>query len=328
MPFGKKSKSPTIMAPQVSYSPNPFSIDQFGRFAFEDGQNITIPSPAEATGISLRQSLINELLPEVGRTSDQRATQIQSYSDLFTKTLLDKALPQYKGQYTARGLEGSTAEARGYNDLLTQAITQGIFAGQDLFTQDETTKRANLGSLEGGLQEAFNRLLGISQQGQAFNQQKFDLETANANRQFEANQLNFQQEVARRNQSIQSLADLSRLGGQFFQTGGATSGGGRSSFLKNPNTYLQLAQLASMFALACHVSAVLFDGWFAPQTVRVRNYILFASNGKFRNFYLKHGKQIAEVIKGNKIMKEILRPIFEEMAEKGRLWMEAYHGKN
>src|SRR3990167_6796368 len=208
MPFGKKSKSSTIMAPQVSYSPNPFSIDQFGRFAFEDGQNITIPSPAEATGISLRQSLINELLPEVGRTGEERAGQIKSYSDLFTKTLLDKAMPELKGQYTARGLEGSTAESRGYNDLLTQAITQGIFAGQDLYTQDETTKRANLGSLEGGLQEAFNRLLGISQQGQAFNQQKFDLETANANRQFEANQLNFQQEVARRNQSIQSLADL------------------------------------------------------------------------------------------------------------------------
>lgn len=297
-------------------------------------------------------------MPEIGRTSDQRSAQIKSFSDLFTKTLLDKAMPELKGQYTSRGLEGSTAEARGYNDLLTQAITQGIFSGQDLFNQDETMKRSNLGALEGGLQEAFNRLLGITQEGRAQNQQKFAVETANADRQFQAQAGNLSADVSRRNADTNAQANLAGLGtllafqngglfggsgggtgvinnqamtGTLSKTGGATSGGGGRGWgeaAKSPDTWLQLAQLAAMFASACFVSAEIFGGWHAPQTVRARNYILFSSNGKFRDFYIRHGKQIAEVIRGNKIMKEILRPIFEEMAEKGKYWMEAYRGKN
>ena len=218
MSFGKKSKSPTITAPQVPYSPSPFSIDQFGRYSFEGGENITKASPAEATGISLRQSLINELLPELGPAGFGTGGMGSTFADLFTKKILEKGMPELKGQYTSRGLEGSTAESRGYNDLLTQAITQGIFSGQDLV-------RSNVGALEGGLQEAFNRLLGITQEGRALNQQKFDLQTANANRQTTADVYNVAADVKRRGAETDQFANLSGLGGllSFAPKGG---GGG------------------------------------------------------------------------------------------------------
>src|SRR3990167_975420 len=243
MSFGKKSKSPTITAPQVPYSPSPFSIDQFGRYSFEGGENIKKASPAEATGISLRQSLINELLPELGPAGFGTGGMGSTFADLFTKKILEKGMPELKGQYTSRGLEGSTAESRGYNDLLTQAITQGIFSGQDLV-------RSNVGALEGGLQEAFNRLLGITQEGRALNQQKFDLQTANANRQTTADVYNVAADVTRRNADTNALGNLAGLGGllafgggggggtnvggqalgsTLSKTGGATSGGGGSS---------------------------------------------------------------------------------------------------
>ena len=209
--------------------------------------------------------------------------------------------------------------------------------------------RSNVGALEGGLQEAFNRLLGIGQEGRAFNQQKFDLQTTNANREFQANVANLQADVIRRNAQTNALGNIAGLGSlmafsnQFggggrgdqalgstlSKTGGATSGGGggRNQW-RDIDTYLKIAAIGGPLLMACFVATEIFGGWFHPQTVRVRNYILFASNGKFRDFYIKYGKQIAEVIKGNRIMKEILRPIFEEMAEKGKFWMEAYNGKN
>ena len=289
--------------------------------------------------------MINELLPELGPAGFGTGGMGSTFADLFTKKILEKGMPELKGQYTSRGLEGSTAESRGYNDLLTQAITQGIFSGQDLV-------RSNVGALEGGLQEAFNRLLGITQEGRALNQQKFDLQTANANRQTTADVYNVAADVKRRGAETDQFANLSGLGGllafapkgggggmdvggqalgsTLSKTGGATSGGGSRSWGdvgKDPDTWLKVAQIASMLMASCWVAAVLFNGFYKPETVRVRNYILFASNGKFRNFYIKYGKQIAEVIKGNRIMKEILRPIFEEMAERGRLWMEAYNGR-
>jgi len=207
-----------MQAAQVEYSPRWFDIPEFGKFSYDGGGFTTKASPNESTAINLRQQIINQLLPDLGVTGEQRAGQIKTLSDTFTKRILDKALPTMTGAYTSRGLEGSTAERRGLTETINDAVQRGLFAGEDLKIQDEASKISRLGSAESGLQNAFNRLLGISQQGNALNDQYFNVMNQNAGRQQQANLANYQTALKDyyANQDSGGIGDLFGLAGGGF----------------------------------------------------------------------------------------------------------------
>lgn len=348
MSFGRSGGGGgSVEAEQVEFAPKDFELSPFGESVYEGGRFITRPSGVESQGISTRQRLINELLPELGKTNEQRAGQIQQFTDLFTKKLLDQALPLIKGSFTSRGLEGSTAEGRASVDAINDSIERGIFAGEDLIIRDEQSKLGRLGGLEAGLQQAFNRLLGISQQGKALNDQFFQVENANADRRQSANVQNASLAQQNNQNKFGALGDIAGLGSlaafSNISPGGGTKGtstgqqalqstlsktGGKSSSageaFKDPNTYIQLATLAAM--AACWVAARIYGGWDKPETINVRNYIVNMAGEKLRDFYIRYGQAISENLTPE--IEGKLKPHFERMAEKGRLLMEAYNARN
>ena len=64
----------------------------------------------------------------------------------------------------------------------------------------------------------------------------------------------------------------------------------------------------------CWVASACFGGWYAPKTVWARFYISNFAPKWFFNAYIKYGKRIAE----NKMLVNILRPLFELFAKKGK----------
>lgn len=351
MSFGRKKSSPTVEPAKVEFSPKSFELSPFGKYEYSNGGFTTKPSAAEEKGITLRQQLINELLPEIGKPSDARASQINQYGDLFTQKILEQAIPMFAGDQYKRGLAGSTSYNRGYEQLLTDAIEKGLFAREDLYNND-LNNQINAGNfLEGGLQNAFNRLLSISQQGKSNNDQYFAVQESNANRQQAANQFNAQNQIATNNAKtsafgdIAALAGTSAFGGGGFggqqtagttlsktgsggSSGGGGSGGGAGDFFKDPNTWIQLAQIAAMAAGACHVASEIFGGWHHPKTVAARMYMNRIAAAPLREMYTRWSAGVAKVVRDNPKMKEQLRPIFEEFAELGARYMEAGYASN
>ena len=74
-----------------------------------------------------------------------------------------------------------------------------------------------------------------------------------------------------------------------------------------------------MMGAGCWIAEKIF-GKFADKTLFARFYVNCLAPKWFRKLYLKYGQEIAEFIKDNRILKSILRPVFEIFAEKGRKW--------
>ena len=73
--------------------------------------------------------------------------------------------------------------------------------------------------------------------------------------------------------------------------------------------------------MACHVASEVFGGWNQPETFFARIYVIFKSPKWFRNFYIKFGKRIATFIHDKPILKNMIRPLFESFAKRGRQWL-------
>ena len=346
MSFGRK-KSSSVEPQQVSFSPRSYENIPFGKYEYKNGGFVTTPSESEGKAISLRQQMIQELLPELNTTSDARAGQISNYSDLFTNKILEKSLPMFTGDQYARGLAGSTSYNRGYMDIINDAIQRGLFAGEDLYKSDEASKLSTGQFLESGLQNAFNRLMGITQEGRAGNDQYFNIQNQNANRVQAADQFNGQVNLAQDQAKLGAVGDLAGLGGllAFSRNQNPTLANGSSSAestlnktgsagdsfkaaAKNPNTYLQLAQLAAMLGAMCWVAAEVFGDWHHPKAVGARVYMNLLAPVKLRKNYAKFGERIAFEIRKNPGMKKIFRPLFEDFAERGQALMEANYAFN
>ena len=247
-----KSKSPsgsqTVSAPQVDFNPKGYSIPEFGDFSYEGGKFVTKPSAAESKGITTRQSLINELLPEVGKTTDQRAGQINGYRDLFTKKILEQAMPLFDSEVYGKGLQGSSAQGTGMSELLNDAVERGLFAGEDLQARDETSKLQRGQFLEGGLQQAFQRLLGISQEGTSLNNLFFNNENANANRAFQASGANANIDATNKQAKLGAFGDLAGLGSllAFAKLSGGGSSGGDGASLPGVGSNGQQALMSAL----------------------------------------------------------------------------------
>lgn len=332
----------------MSYSPKPLTFEDFGSYKYDGGQHLVAPSDAEKAGITTRQSIINSLLPDLGMTGEQRAGQIANFSDLFTQRLLQQALPRFTGDFYKRGLEGSTAYSKGFGDLLAEAAQRGIFAGEDLMARDEQSKINRLGAAESGLQNAFSRLLNIANTGKSFNDQYFAVETGNANRQAQFDLQNLQNAFSTQQGGLNDLGNLAALGSSMvFQNGGIFNGGNpgavssnaASSTLsktgnskswgdvaKDPNTWVQLAQLAAMAGAACWVAAEIFGGMYNMKTVYARAYIKRLAPEWFFKFYMKRGRELARKVRRSKTLQRKLRPIFEGFAEKGKMYLEDVYG--
>ena len=68
---------------------------------------------------------------------------------------------------------------------------------------------------------------------------------------------------------------------------------------------------------ACWVAAEIFGGWYEPKTQAARYYIKNMAPSWFRNFYLRHGMEIAKFISNKPMLKMLLRPLFEYFALRG-----------
>jgi len=79
---------------------------------------------------------------------------------------------------------------------------------------------------------------------------------------------------------------------------------------------------SSAFATAkangCWVAAELFGGWNMPKTVAARWYVNERAPKFFLSFYLKHGEAFARRLKGRKLIRLLIRPMFEYFAWRGR----------
>lgn len=68
----------------------------------------------------------------------------------------------------------------------------------------------------------------------------------------------------------------------------------------------------------CWVASEIFGGWFEPKTVAARFYVNNLGPKFFLSFYLKHGEAFARRLKGRKLIKLLIRPIFEYFAWRGK----------
>ena len=230
--MGKKSKQPSQpVRSEIPFTPPSYNMQPFGRIDYSGGVYTYTPSEAEMTGMTTRQRLINSLLPEVGLTSPERSKQIEETGATFTKRLMDEAMPYYKGIYASRGLQGSKGEASGLAKLAAEASQRGILAREDLFSQDEATKRANLAALERGLQEAYQRGSGIASQEGKYADQYFDIAKKNSDIQW-ANQ------IAAYNQAMQNYMD--KLGA--WQDIGGAGGAILGSYFGMPDLGLAIGR--------------------------------------------------------------------------------------
>lgn len=80
----------------------------------------------------------------------------------------------------------------------------------------------------------------------------------------------------------------------------------------------QAAAGAKAWADSCWVASEIFGGWFEPKTVAARFYVNNLGPKFFLRFYLKHGEQFARRLKGRKLIKLLIRPMFEYFAWRGR----------
>lgn len=87
------------------------------------------------------------------------------------------------------------------------------------------------------------------------------------------------------------------LGGALLG-GGAAAGGGASA-----------AMLAPL--LLCHVAKEIYGSWGSIDTIKARYYVMYKAPQWFRNFYAKHGKQIADFISDKPILKKLIKPLFD-----------------
>lgn len=100
----------------------------------------------------------------------------------------------------------------------------------------------------------------------------------------------------------------------YQQNPASSSQNATSSFM---NMGGQLGSTALMAAMMCFVAAELFGGWNDMRTIRARHFILFKSPSWFKNFYIRHGKNISLFIRNKPILKNIMRPLFERFAYLG-----------
>lgn len=70
-------------------------------------------------------------------------------------------------------------------------------------------------------------------------------------------------------------------------------------------------------AAICWVASELYGGWFKPQTVAARYYVVNEAPSWFRNAYIKYGERIAAFIKDKPVIKSIIKPLFDFFAKKG-----------
>ncbi len=94
----------------------------------------------------------------------------------------------------------------------------------------------------------------------------------------------------------------------------------------NPDRIGQLMQLggqvAGAAAMGCWVAASVFEkGWDDERTHQARNFINNIGPEWFKEFYLKHGENVAEYIQDKPLIKMALRPLFELFSVLGRTEM-------
>jgi hypothetical protein len=77
-------------------------------------------------------------------------------------------------------------------------------------------------------------------------------------------------------------------------------------------------------AAGCWVARAVF-GEDDPRWLQAREYILNESPSWFREFYLRYGERIGEVVKGSTALRVALRPAFLCMAWRGRKMLVAAH---
>ena len=90
---------------------------------------------------------------------------------------------------------------------------------------------------------------------------------------------------------------------------------------KGPSSTDQLLQLAAIFGASyfgCWVAAEVFDGWDDPRTHAARRYIHTAAPKALRDAYMRHGQALAEKVRRNPALRDLLRPRFEAFALAGR----------
>lgn len=70
--------------------------------------------------------------------------------------------------------------------------------------------------------------------------------------------------------------------------------------------------------MKCWVAAEVFSGWYKPKTIHVRYWMTFHAPTQIRQFYVRHGERIAEVLRRKPLLKLLVRPLFEVLAFLGK----------
>lgn len=72
-------------------------------------------------------------------------------------------------------------------------------------------------------------------------------------------------------------------------------------------------------AVLCWVASEIFGGWLHPKTCQSRLFINEIAPIWFKNFYIKHGKKIAVFIRNKRLIKLLLKPVFEIFSLIGKI---------
>lgn len=209
-----KSKKVNIGESIVPYTPQNY-YSPFGSVTYQGGAMNVNPSAEYGQQISTRQRLINELLPELDATRGGQNQRIQNMTDLLNQQLLQYAEPQMYGSFAARGMGDSTLANNSLNDLRIKAANQAIFGGQDLYNQELQNMLATGGFLQGGLNDIYQQMMGIGNQGQANNQQYFGVQNANADRLLQGNMANAKLANDRNAGMMNDLGNLGAMAAMF-----------------------------------------------------------------------------------------------------------------
>ncbi len=74
--------------------------------------------------------------------------------------------------------------------------------------------------------------------------------------------------------------------------------------------------------IACWVASEVFDEPMdGPRVSKARGFILNEAPAWFRKSYIKYGERMAEMIRGDKNAKAILRPLFDVFVKRGAVWV-------
>lgn len=193
--------------------------------------------------------------------------------------------------------------------LLGQGATDPMLLNRQLADISRTTQgrqdalggQLAAGNLQGsGVGQALQLALGqagAEQRGQAIAQ-----ETATAE--------------ARKRQDLDLLLRL--IIDPSLQAGGIALG---VPSQKGPSSTDQILSLlatgAGAYLAGCWVAAEVFDGWDDPRTHAARRYILTMAPRRLRELYLEHGQELAERVRRDGRLRDMLRTSFLTFAAVG-----------